>query len=215
MEVQLEAQVNFPTMSQSVVFNKENPTLVLCGGSRSAPRGTPTWALLPRSWTVFGGSSWGLSWRHFCVKETDESTEKIHGKSMTPRKKSMENSCHPFSNPQTHPRTPKFMTPTGAEVRPPRRPKGSRTPISTLGRPGAQVPLGPHWAPVALSTLLPQGRCFAYSDHGRAHVDHTFYKMDQLNESAQDSCCRGRRTRCTLNLYFKFFVVVMFSLAFC
>ena len=74
-------------MSQSVVFNKENPTLVLCGGSRSAPRGTPTWALLPRSWTVFGGSSWGLSWRHFCVKETDESTEKIHGKSMTPRKK--------------------------------------------------------------------------------------------------------------------------------
>ena len=110
MEVQLEAQVNFPTMSQSVVFNKENPTLVLCGGSRSAPRGTPTWALLPRSWTVFGGSSWGLSWRHFCVKETDESTEKIHGKSMTPRKKIMnplgQNPCTPEN---------KFMARTGGE----------------------------------------------------------------------------------------------------
>ena len=141
MEVQLEAQVNFPTMSQSVVFNKENPTLVLCGGSRSAPRGTPTWALLPRSWTVFGGSSWGLSWRHFCVKETDESTEKIHGKSMTPRKK-IHGKFMPsiFQSPDPSP-DPKIHDTHGGGSEAP--PKGSRAPISTLGRPGAQVPLGP------------------------------------------------------------------------
>ena len=122
---------------------RKTPLWYFVGGHDRPQEEPQPGPFLPRSWTVFGGSSWGLSWRHFCVKETDESTEKIHGKSMTPRKKSMENSCNPFSNPQTHPWTPKFMTPTGAEVRPPRRPKGSRTPISTLGRPGAQVPLGP------------------------------------------------------------------------
>ena len=131
-------------MSQSVVFNKENPTLVLCGGSRSAPRGTPTWALSPPLLDCF----WGLVLGPKLASLLREGNRRIHGKNPwkihdPPEKKSMENSCNPFSNPQTHPWTPKFMTPTGAEVRPPRRPKGSRTPISTLGRPGAQVPLGP------------------------------------------------------------------------
>ena len=186
-------------MSQSVVFNKENPTLVLCGGSRSAPRGTPTWALLPRSWTVFGGSSWGLSWRHFCVKETDESTEKIHGKSMTPRKKihgkfmqSIFQSPDPSLDPKIH------DTHGGGSEAPPKA-EGEPNPYFHSRAPRGPGASGPPWAPVALSTLLPQGRCFAYSDHGRAHVDHTFYKMDQLNESAQNSCCRGRRTKLSLN----------------
>ena len=66
---------------------RKTPLWYFVGGHDRPQEETPTWALLPRSWTVFGGSSWGLSWRHFCVKETDESTEKIHGKIHDPPKK--------------------------------------------------------------------------------------------------------------------------------
>ena len=130
-------------MSQSVVFNKENPTLVLCGGSRSAPRGTPTWALSPPLLDCF----WGLVLGPKLASLLREGNRRIHGKNPwkihdLPKKKTMENSCNPFSNPQPHPWTPKFMTPTGAEVRPPRRGAEPLFPLS-----GAQ---GPRclWAPL-------------------------------------------------------------------
>ena len=194
---------------------RKTPLWYFVGGHDRPQEEPQPGPFLPRSWTVFGGSSWGLSWRHFCVKETDESTEKIHGKSMTPRKKihgkfmqSIFQSPDPSLDPKIH------DTHGGGSEAPPKA-EGEPNPYFHSRAPRGPGASGPPWAPVALSTLLPQGRCFAYSDHGRAHVDHTFYKMDQLNESAQDSCCRGRRTRCTLNLYFKFFVLVMFSLAFC
>lgn len=115
--------------------------------------------------------------------------KKIHGKFMP----SIFQSPDPSPDPKIH------DTHGGGSEAPPKA-EGEPNPYFHSRAPRGPGASGPPWAPVALSTLLPQGRCFAYSDHGRAHVDHTFYKMDQLNESAQNSCCRGRRTSDTESL---------------